>query len=135
MDQSSRRQYSPSIPGYGNAVDEATLYGVPRTLAVGVTLAGAGQLYAVPVPPGCNRALVKSKVSTGTGNLIVYHSQTRERSAGDTLAARIATLANTQGDDSAVVQIPPGSGFLTCSVSALGVASLDAEAIFWRESP
>lgn len=135
MDQSNRRQYSGITPGYANAVQEAELYGVPRTLAEGATLAGAGVLYSVPVPTGCNRALIKSKVTGHTsGQLIVYHGQQRERQPGSALVARVATLQNTNADDAVVVQLPPGSGYLTATVASLGTGSMDAEAIFWREN-
>lgn len=134
MDQNSRRQYSPNIPGYTDAVEEAEYYGVPRTLALNATLAGGGTLFAVPIPVGCNRVLIKSKVTVAaTGHIIVYHNQQRERVPGSVHTSRIATLLNNSGDESIVVQLPPGSGFLTATVASLGAGVMNAEVIFWRE--
>ena len=137
MDQANRRQYSKNNPGYANAVDEATLFGVTRTLVLGAGSGPAGDLAtSVPVPAGCNRVLVKALVTGGAaGVLTVLHCQNRENSAGVALSVPLGAIAYAAAGASAVYEIPPGSGYIATTVAGLAGGQMDAEAIFWRQSP
>lgn len=130
----ARRPVDSLQQGWRNSAEEASLNGFARSLAVGVDGAGAGNLYSVKVPEGCNRVLLKSVVTgVGAGTLTIHHAANREVVPGTHLSAPLASI--TSGAVCVVVDLPPGIGWLVPTTTLLAAGrTLDAEAIFWRET-
>ena len=98
----------------------------------GASTSNAG-FFEIPIPTGCNRCEILCAVTGTAGDLLVYRSSQRERSASSVhVRALAATLAYSARGSRAVLELAPGAGVLQGAQTGL-IGTMQAVAIFWRQ--